>query len=259
MKDNLREAQLIMLDLLIEFDRVCSKYNLVYWLDFGTLLGAVRHKGFIPWDDDLDVAMPRDDYNKFLKIAVKELKSSTFVQTKETDESFFLHFARLRNRKSIYIEKHEEGKEIKYHQGIYIDIFPVNYIKDTKFSKYLYTFLKIFTKSFSNRHIAIDFMSTPLIKLTTLFHNKNNRFIVRGGEMMTNELQINKEEVFPLLKIEFEGYKFNAPKNLHLYLTLFYGDYITLPPINQRKSHHIYIATKEVCSYERNHLDKSLK
>jgi len=238
MKNNLREAQLIMLDLLLEFDRICKKHNLSYWLDFGTLLGAVRHKGFIPWDDDLDVAMPRGDYEKFLEIASSELKDDIFLQTKQRDKGFFAHFVKLRDSKSIYIELFEEGKKIKYNQGIYMDIFPVNYIKDTKSSKFLYKYIKYITKLFSNRYIAIDFMAIPLIKLTTKFNHYNHNFVVRGGEMMTNELQLNKKEIFPLIKIEFEGYRFNAPKNCNLYLNVFYGDdYMTPPPKNKRKIH----------------------
>ena len=238
MKSNLRDAQLIMLDLLIEFDRICLKYNLVYWLDFGTLLGAVRHNKFIPWDDDLDIAMPRDDYNKFQSIAKKELKSSCFLQTKETDKDFFLHFTKIRDKKSTYTEKHEVGKSIAYHQGIYIDIFPVNYIKETKISKYSYIFFKNIIKSVSNRYIAIDFIARPLIEFMNSFHHKDNTFAVHGPEMMTNKLQVNKKEIFPLIKIEFEGRKFDIPKNFDLYLKLFYGkDYMSLPPERKRKTH----------------------
>ncbi len=252
MKDNLREAQLVMLNLLLEFDRVCTKHGLSYWLDFGTLLGAVRHKGFIPWDDDLDVAMPRADYEKFLEIAVAELRDDIFLQTKQRDKSFFAHFAKLRDKKSTYIESFEEDKKIKYHQGIYLDIFPINYIKDTKDTKYLYTFLKYMTKLFSNRFIAVDFMAIPIINWTTKFNSSDNAFVVRGGEMMTNELQLDKKAIFPLVKIEFEGYEFNAPKNCALYLRLFYGhDYMSLPPVNKRKRHHVYISTKEVCNKEK--------
>ena len=79
----LRKAQLIMLDMLVEFDAICKKHNLKYWLDSGTLLGAVRHQGFIPWDDDIDLSMPVEDYNRFKEIATSELSEDIFFQTKE--------------------------------------------------------------------------------------------------------------------------------------------------------------------------------
>ena len=89
-KKTLRKAQLIMLNELIELDRICKKNNINYWLDGGTFLGAVRHKGFIPWDDDVDVCMLEADYNKFLEKAVKELDSGYFIQTLKTDIIHFL-------------------------------------------------------------------------------------------------------------------------------------------------------------------------
>ena len=81
MENNVRDLQLICLDMLKEVDRVCRKHNILYWLEGGTMLGAVRHRGFIPWDDDLDIAMFREDYDRFCEIAPQELKSGYFLQT----------------------------------------------------------------------------------------------------------------------------------------------------------------------------------
>ena len=103
-RSQLRECQLKQLSILKEVDRICRKYNLIYWLDGGTLLGAIRHKGFIPWDDDLDIAMPIDDFEKFKKIVQKELPESLFFQTKETDPSTPHHFAKIRDLNSFFVE-----------------------------------------------------------------------------------------------------------------------------------------------------------
>jgi lipopolysaccharide cholinephosphotransferase len=238
MSIELEKAKKVMLNILLDFDRICIKHDLTYWLDFGTLLGAVRHEGFIPWDDDLDVSMPRDDYNKFLKIAKKELDSKYFLQNKNTDKNIFIHFSKIRDKNSLYVEKHEVNQNIKYHQGIYIDIFPVNYIKPSITSRISYDFIKKCIKLFSNRYISIDKLSNPLIVFLNLYHNSKNTYVVRGPEMMTNELKIHKEYLFPLTKQQFEGHKFNAPKDLDKYLRLFYGDdYMTLPPKSKRKTH----------------------
>jgi len=246
MNDTLKEAQSIMLDILIEFDKICKKYNLTYWLDYGTLLGAVRHKGFIPWDDDLDVAMPRDDYNKFLKIAKHELGDKYFLQNKDTDKNIYIHFSKIRDLNSLYIEKNEKSKDVKYSQGIYIDIFPVNFINSSIYSKTSYSILKIISKIFSNRYLSIDYFTKPIIKIINLYHNKNNTLVVRGGEKMTNELKLNKHDIFPLQELLFENLFFKVPKNTDKYLRSLYGsDYLVPPPVHLRKRHSIAISLKK--------------
>jgi len=233
---------MVMLKILLEFDRICKKHKLKYWLDFGTLLGAVRHKGFIPWDDDLDVSMPREDYNKLLNIAQDELNQDYFFQNKNTDKNFFLYFSKIRDNNSFFVENHESEEEINYHRGIYIDIFPVNYIQSNIFIRATYSLLKKTIKLFSNRYINFGFIARPLIKITKLFHKDENPLVVRGGEMMTEELNIDKNSIFPLAKLEFENYVFNVPNDLDKYLQLFYGrSYMTQPPEHLRKSHHLSI------------------
>lgn len=121
-----RPAQLIMLDILKQVRTICEKHNIKYWIDAGTLLGCVREGGFIPWDDDLDIAMLREDYDKFKEIAQKELPEGYFFQTKETDQDYIHNFAKIRKEGTLLIETGEKYPE-KYHQGIFIDIFPFDY------------------------------------------------------------------------------------------------------------------------------------
>lgn len=134
----MKEVWAVELDLLAEFDRVCRKYNLTYFADGGTLLGAIRHKGFIPWDDDIDVIMMRDQYEKFIKIAPNEFKHPYFLQTSMTDIGSFNGHAKLRNSETTailspvyYFEK------MKINQGIFIDIFIADNLIDDfeKFEK----------------------------------------------------------------------------------------------------------------------------
>src|SRR5690625_4673316 len=100
------EAKKIQLEILIELDRVCRENNIKYALYFGTLLGAVRHKGFIPWDDDIDVVMTREEYDKFCKIQKSKLGESYFFQNYETDPKFFRSFGRLRKNDTLYVQRH---------------------------------------------------------------------------------------------------------------------------------------------------------
>ena len=118
------------LKILSEFHRICEAHNLLYILDYGTLLGAVRHKGFIPWDDDIDVSMPRKDYEKFLEVCEYSLKESFLLQTNKTDPNYFYPYAKLR----ISDDRLKENLVSHFDMihGPWIDIFPFDYRFDDK-------------------------------------------------------------------------------------------------------------------------------
>lgn len=131
--EEMKKVWKVQLELLEKFIEVCDKHELDYSLTAGSLLGAVRHKGFIPWDDDIDVAMLRDDYNKLLKIADKEFKKPYFFQTPYNDNLFRGH-AQLRNSNTTGILEWElnQNKNLMYNQGIFIDIFPIDNVPNNK-------------------------------------------------------------------------------------------------------------------------------
>ena len=122
----MKEVWAVELDLLSVLDQVCRKYDIHYVASGGTLLGAVRHHGFIPWDDDMDLMMPRDDYNKLCAVAADELKYPYFFQTEYSDPGFMRGFARLRNSDTAGIQIFERNKRYRFNQGIFIDIFPLD-------------------------------------------------------------------------------------------------------------------------------------
>ena len=126
----MKKVWAVMLDLLVEFDRVCQKHQLKYLASWGTMLGAVRHKGFIPWDDDLDVQMFRDDYDKLLEIAPQEFKSPYFFQSKYTDPGMGYLCCKLRNSETTALSPEEKYSVTDYNKGIFIDVFPVDRIPD---------------------------------------------------------------------------------------------------------------------------------
>jgi len=247
---DIRPAQDVMLSLLQAFEKICKTYNLTYWIDHGTLLGAVRDGGFIPWDDDLDVTMPREDYEKFLKIMKKELPENIFLQTKMTDPTTPVHYAKLRDRNSTYIDAWEEEKEIGYHQGIFIDIFPVNFIDPNDAKKY--SQIMSMAKFFSNRYVKIDSIAKLFIDKMNGYHSPEHTFIVSGGESMHYVTHVAKETVFPLEILFFEGMEVPVPYDSEAYLRSIFGDhYMTPPPKEKQKVHSVHIDTEQKCRYEK--------
>lgn len=124
----MKKAWAVMLDLLAEFDRVCKKHNIRYFASGGTMLGAVRHKGFIPWDDDIDLMMFREDYEQLCKIAQTEFKHPYFLQNKYTDPECCDIMSKLRNSDTTSLFSFEKNGFMKYNKGIFIDIFPLDNI-----------------------------------------------------------------------------------------------------------------------------------
>lgn len=252
----LRQAQLVMLRILRVFDAICKKHSLTYWLDAGTLLGAARHGGFIPWDDDIDVMMPLADYEHFCKIAPQELPFDMFFQTVHTDPEHDICWAKIRDRFS-YMD--DPGGPYNYNQGIPIDIFP-GYLQTERQFKYrnLFGLLPPFNNAplkpskrnswKRNAYFAvwglIQSLIRPFIKLNAI-QKLLQKWGVHGVKgFCYNPLlpwfQFFPEDVvLPVSKIQFEGYEFSAPANTDLYLTIYFGDWRKLPPVSKRHSHNI--------------------
>lgn len=128
----MKKVWAVQLDLLYTFDQVCKKNNITYFASGGTMLGAIRHKGYIPWDDDIDVMMMRDQYQKLCKIATTEFQKPYFFQTEYTDKGSLRGHAQLRNSNTTGILKNELKKMYSFNQGIFIDIFPLDAVIDNK-------------------------------------------------------------------------------------------------------------------------------
>lgn len=124
----LKAAWKVMLDMLEEFIRICEKHNLRYCLDGGSVIGAIRHKGFIPWDDDIDISLPRQDFHRFLEIAQKELKAPYFLQYGTTDPEHYQAYACIRNTQTSAIDELWTRNGKRFCMGIGLDVFPFDYV-----------------------------------------------------------------------------------------------------------------------------------
>lgn len=254
----INECRLIQLRLLDVLKRICEAHGLTYWIDFGTLLGAVRHKGFIPWDDDIDVSMPIDDYKKFLQIAKEELPKDIFLQTRETDSTYTQHIAKLRDCYSTYLENHEDddyNKVHPYHKGIYIDIFPsVSY---PPLPKKVRKFLTVYTMRAASNFLVknntfINTLVYRFLKLIWLFLRPFHASLI-GVAPEDNgwNFAIDRKFIYPLQQIEFEGRYYAAPRDTDIHLTNMYGDYMTPLPPKERTTHARTILPTTPCEHPR--------
>lgn len=240
----LRRAQLRMLDILLEVDKICKKHDIPYWLEGGTLLGAVRHGGFIPWDDDLDISTTLEGYEKMKKFFPQELPDRYLLQTQETDEYVFVSFAKVRDRHSLLYE--ELWHKVK-EQGIFIDIFPSEPMFSLKYKKCLeYIYYNAYSRSHHRYDSKWKYISGRiLLPFATLFM-KTSRFLFRFGQQRYLYTacgtpfyrEMDSQDLFPLKPIKFEGHWVMGPKDVNAYLTKIFGDYMQLPPEDKRGSQH---------------------
>lgn len=251
----LRAAQLRMLDILIEIDRICKKHDICYWIDFGTLLGAVRHGGFIPWDDDIDVSMPSKDYNKFMKIAPEELDKKYLFQTEQTDPGCNIKNGKckIRDIKSLDIQV-DDVFDSNYCKGLSVDVFEVIEYPDISKKTFRF-FYKWITKTthFYNANRRVNFPNIvryfvfPIIRyglmgLWFLFYAWRPKRKIQ--QPLCNILYGDStyiENIYPLTKIEFEGHMFPAPGNPNARMHDIFGDYMQIPPAEKRRVHSLYL------------------
>lgn len=256
--DDLRKMQLIQLEMLKEVDRICKKHSIKYSIIAGTLLGAVRHKGYIPWDDDADVAMLRKDYDKFVKISENELdKSKFYFQDHKNTYGYRWGYGKLRRKNTVFIRKGQE--HMPYDSGVFIDIFPLDEVPNNKFKRKIYGYgctcvrkmlwSEVGAKLEKNKYLRFMYKLIAKIPRDTVFKyyeklkkvgSKNKSAWVRILTFPTpdnGEHGYRKKWYENLEDIEFEGYLFPAIKDYDEYLSFKFGNYLELPPIEQRKVH----------------------
>lgn len=237
----LRIAQLRMLEELVWFDKVMEENNIPYWLDSGTLLGAIRHDGFIPWDDDVDICILSEDRKKVQDVFMREKNTQFVIQCSKTDRYCFMAWDTIRDIKSQYVEE-DKGAGIlhnyKKYQGLQIDLFPMSDRVNDNIKKIVSTF--DFASFFSTR--SGRFHRSVIVKKIALFIFKVQSsiwrllpYLVSRKNYYTYNYGLNwkhklpKNIIFPLTTATFEGYTFPVPQNPDAYLKIIYGDYKEIP------------------------------
>lgn len=268
--EDLRKLQLTQLEILKEVKRICDINNIKYFLTDGTLLGAVRHQGFIPWDDDLDIAMLRPEYEKFLEVANTQLDGKYFIQNWETDSGYPFPYTKILKNNTICSEI--ITRDANVHEGIFIDIFPIdkcgtsnemkkklssylfwnklllmkcNYrvweANGAKNRKLLYIPFIILSKLFTKKYITNQI--THIINIwNNVYTNSSYCFENTGYNFLKWIISI--DNISDLTEIIFEDDKFMCPLGYSNYLKELYGNYMQLPPISERENRHSIINIK---------------
>jgi len=260
--DEMKEIEVNILD---EFVKFCSNNNLRYYLAYGTLLGAVRHKDFIPWDDDVDIIMPRPDYNQFLKLTKDKFHDYLKVCSPNYTNNYFYPFAKIIDTRTTL---RETSVKTEYGElGVYIDIFPIDGMPDRLSDIKMHYFLSRKLKFLLQLNVLSKnkwtykietIIKRAVIKICSLigykkilnyieklalkydFNNSQNIGVIVTGSKMLEV--VKKEEFLKPVLLEFRGRQYSAPSNYDQFLTILYGDYMKLPPKEEQVTHHKYIA-----------------
>jgi len=252
---DLRKLQLHQLEILCELDRICRKHDIKYHLSAGTLIGAIRHKGFIPWDDDIDTEMFYDQYLKFIEVCKTELdQNKYFLQTMNSDPHYNCIFAKLRENNTSCVRLGQQ--HMKHHHGIYIDVFPLYPSPKNKFLHKLYFIIvrrfKVMLRARVGRANEVRpfrrfkykvYSKIPLKIPQNIIRFivslcKNDTYFTSLGCPVTQRLQRDRRDYTQQIEAEFEGHNFMIPANYDKILTQIYGDYMTPPPENERIGRH---------------------
>ena len=240
---SLKEHQRVLLELLQEFDRVCKKHNIKYVLFAGSALGAVRHQGFIPWDDDLDVVMMRSEYNRFLEVAIEELDAEKYFLQKEFSDHWPMFFSKLRKNNTACMERYTP-KDKETHQGIYIDIFPCDNLSDNFVVRKMQFLASkvVVAKSLDRRGYLTDsslkkcFMfgcrclpSRLMHKLACFCNTKKTKYVHTffGASSKYKKSVYPREWITESCMMPFEDGEYPVSVHYDALLTLLYGDYMT--------------------------------
>ena len=261
-RELLRKVQLTQLEIAKEIRRVCEENDIRYFLADGSFLGAVRHGGFIPWDDDMDMGMLRADYEKFCRIAPKKLKPEYCLQNWYTDNNYSLPFGKVVKRNTIYMENKKSA--LLQENGFYVDIFPFDFVPEEEAQRknMAAQLLSIYRVKLMKSRYRPWLENDRIIwkkRIGYLYYQIRSLFIskeelareydtlaasVRDSNTLCEQCAMAQPDYYEKSCLEeladytFEGEVFKGPKDYHKYLTVLYGDYMQLPPEDQRENRH---------------------
>lgn len=268
----LRKLQKTELEILKDFIKICKKYNLLYFATGGTAIGALRHQGFIPWDDDIDVCMLRKDYERFMEVAPKEMGDRYIFMDTDTEEKYPLMFGKMIKKGTRFVE--DAYQQADYPLGIFIDIFPYDQTAENekvrkKWQKktwniarmHVLTLIsnpnlpdnmnaimrniaklgcKVLHMVFRLIHLTPDKTAAAYRKWAKSCPEKDSDLYIDYSYITGENLMIRTQEAFPVIEKPFEDITIALVKNYDAFLRPEYGDYMQLPPKEQQHNHYAH-------------------
>lgn len=263
-----QEIKKYELDMLLELKRVCDENNITFYLAYGTLLGAIRHGGFIPWDDDIDIIMSRPNYNKLIELNRKyALFNKPYKMICGEDDTLYLPYMKIVNTSTNVVEKYLNNKA---DQSLWVDVFPIDGIsKDGNEIERILKKGNFYRRLLFWNYVRLDYKDTSLLRRVakvfafmcarcvgakrcrqkifklaakTPYESAEYVLNVAAGEPRSRTVHgqaIPKSEFEKSTKVSFEGYSFDAINNYDAYLKFYYGDYMTLPPKEKQIGHNM--------------------
>lgn len=266
----LRKLQLTQLEILKDIDKFCRENEIEYCIAYGTTLGAVRHGGFIPWDDDIDICMKRAEYEKFLELAKQGMKEKYDILNIYETKGYISTFSKVSKKGTKFVEASSSNEN--YQQGIFVDVFPLDYTSDNKEERQ-----KDFKKSwFLARIMMLCEISNPILpstlsavkkmisklgckiihgclkiigcnkikvyqrylKCAVKYNEQENAKYLADYQLLKPEKTVLLEkDIFPPKLMKFEDAEFPVPGQVDVYLKKIYGNYMELPPVEARHNH----------------------
>lgn len=269
----LRQLQLTMLETLKVFDAFCRKHDIKYSLYAGSLLGAVRHKGFIPWDDDLDVCMSRSEYERFITLWEQSHPDGFLLQNKENTPAYWQSFSKIRKDHTTFLQEQREAG--KYHTGIFLDIFPLDRIPKSKIKRAVYIWhcmkYQLLTKEFAPPKAGIivrlgSFVilaCTPkrhrerarqrILKTITRYNGQHDLEVVAVETLLSLRKPFAPDMLNAYVELPFEDSSFMCFADWDDHLRRKFGNYMQLPPEEERTWRHHPIIIDFEHNYEELH------
>lgn len=237
---DIEETQKRLLCMALEIIKILEKNNIDYFIAYGTLLGAVRHQGFIPWDDDFDIMLFEDSYNRAIEALEEDLPYNLFVESKKTEPNFFHAWCRVKDKNSIAKSILYEQDNIYKSQGLTVDLFKLNKMsikkvkafRRSEYKKYLERRRSV--NSISEIDYLLKLKRVNEIKCFSDFSKQEKEVYVA----LESNVVLSKADIFPMKTILFEKYSFKCPNAPHDILKKIYGDYMRLPNVLERKKHY---------------------
>ena len=260
--DTIRRVWAVEQELLDVIHQVCTEHNLRYSLAYGTLIGAVRHKGFIPWDDDIDLMMPREDYDKLIQIWKDIAPEGYVLSNGDTEKDCYLNFSKIVKDRTTFLQ-HERDRELDIHKGIFVDIFPGDRVAPGKLGRIVqfgaFAVNMLYSRGYTSESGGlIEICERLLLLVPRKYHSvlrtKAQKFASRWNSCGQNRYvfpctfvdsrRYFAADLFDCMdRIEFSGKQYMTVSKWDEYLRDYYGDYMQLPPQEERvwKHHPIIV------------------